>query len=422
MSLTGADQQVGVTALSRRVVITCAAFAVVGSLGLVTNLSGQLRGPLSARTGPLFIVLMLLVPLVGMAALWRFPRRAWAWLLLAGAVVAAPTAFLSGTFSTRQASVGDQLLAVSSLTSPTLTLLGLLATATWIARAGMRGLGAVVAGLSVGVPLIGQLVVFPMFAADDRTVWAVITVIALCGAVALMTMQRSVPGDVVATTRPELRLVIAGAVCTLLPLVYALADRDSWPIYTVAALTVVATAATGWRAGLGAAIVALASTATLTPMLQVTFLAGYGSLGWTTVAVIGGILLGTVIVAGRYRVPVAAVGLVVFGALTLINPMTLRYAPFAAMVVLMFLLVAVIVAKTGAVVDLLRVDGSAAVAVSVVGASLTSALTNFEFTVGRGAYTIMNPNQGLSIAFGLMLVAAAGLLVLLSRRTRDHVE
>lgn len=408
--------------MNRRAVVTCAAFAVVGSLGLVTNLQGQLLGTISARSQPLPIALILLVPLVGMAVLWRYPRTAWAWLLLAGAVLAVLPILMSNSSARATAGVGDQLLVVCALTSPTLILLGLLTTATWIARAGMRGLGAVVAGLSVGIPTIGQLVAFPLFASEDRTAWAVLTVVGACGAVALMTMLRSVPGDVVASARPELRLIVAGAVCTLLPLVNLLANRDNWTIYAVAALTVAATAAAGWRAGLGAAVVAFAGTGTLTPMLQVTFLFGYGTFGWSTVAVLAGVLLGSVIAAGQYRVPVAAVGLVLFGVLTVIGPVNLRNAPFAAMIVLLFLLAAVIVAKTGAVVDLLRVDGSAAVAVSVVGASLTSALTSFEFTVARGAYSTVDPNRTLTVVLGLLLVVAAGLLVLLRHRSRDHVE
>jgi hypothetical protein len=419
MSLTGAST---VAPPNRRVVVTCAAFAVVSSLGLVTNLSGQLLGPITARTQPLSIALILLVPLVGMAVLWRYPRTAWAWLLLAGAVLAMPATVLPSGSVLGPVTLGGQLLVVSTLISPTLILLGLLTTATWIARAGMRGLGAVVAGLSVGIPTLGQLVAVPLFAGDDRTAWTVLTVVGVCGAVALTTMLRSVPGDVVATARPELRLVIVGAVCTLLPLVSLLTNRNSWPIYAVAALTVVATAAAGWRAGLGAAVVALAGTATFGPMLQVTYAAGSETFGWVAVAVFAGVVLGSVIAAGRHRVPVAAVGLVVFGVLTVVGPVNLRNAPFAAMVVVLFLLAAVLVAKTGAVVDLLRVDGSAAVAVSVVGASLTSALTHFEFTVARDAYSVISPDQTLAVVFGVLLLFAAGILVLLRQRNQDHAE
>src|SRR4051794_39711316 len=112
MSLTGVST---VAPPNRRVVVTCAAFAVVASLGLVTNLSGQLLGPITARTQPLSIALILLVPLVGMAVLWRYPRTAWAWLLLAGAVLAMPATVLPSGSVLGPVTLGGQLLVVSTL-------------------------------------------------------------------------------------------------------------------------------------------------------------------------------------------------------------------------------------------------------------------------------------------------------------------
>ncbi|GAB3894943.1 hypothetical protein GCM10029964_074120 [Kibdelosporangium lantanae] len=411
---------VGTTTPNRRVVITCAAFAAVSSLWLVTNLTGQLRASLAAKGEPLFVVLVLAAPLLAMAALRLYPRTAWAWLLFAGAVLTVPSMFFTSGGIKGGASLGDQLLAVSILTSPTFTLIGLLATATWISRAGMRGVGAVLGGLTVGVPVVGQLLVFPLFAAGDDTVWTVLAVVSVCGAVTLVSMLRAV-STYVASAPPAWRLVIAGAVVTLLPLVTSWADERQWVIISVAVVTLLVAFVGGWRAALGALVVTLAGTATLTPLLQVTFI-GYYSLGWLAVAVVAGLLLGSVIAAGRYRVPVAAVGLVVFGVLTLIDPLTLKDMPTAAMIVLVVLLVAVIVAKTGAVTDLLRVDGSAAVAVGVVGASLTSALTLVEYSVMRGEnYSVVNPGQPVTVVFGILLIVAAGLLVVLRQRTPNHV-
>ena len=75
-----------------------------------------------------------------------------------------------------------------------------------------------------------------------------------------------------------------------------------------------------------------------------------------------------------------------------------------------------------AVADLLRVDGSAPVAIGVVGATLTSALTTVEYSVMRSeGYSVLNPDRSVTVVFGILLIVSAGLLVLLRQRTPDHV-
>src|SRR4051812_48276800 len=127
MSLLGTEQTAQV---NRRVVVTCAGFAAVGAVGLSANYVSLMHGSIAARKEPLVIVLMLLVPLVALAALRLSPRTAWAWLTLAGAVFAVPPALDTAQPTLGGTGLGDQLLVVCGATGPTMSLLGLLATGT----------------------------------------------------------------------------------------------------------------------------------------------------------------------------------------------------------------------------------------------------------------------------------------------------
>lgn len=162
------------------------------------------------------------VPLVSAAAAllaWHLaPRRAWAWLLLAGGACALPGAVLGVAPDLHGPWVFNVLPALVG-SAPAFTIVGLLGAATIVWQSGARAAGGALVGTALVVQLLGPVVIAAIAydpAALRNVVGAlpmvsvVVAVVALAGAVAALVAAR--PDE---PTRPDWRATTAGAVASL---------------------------------------------------------------------------------------------------------------------------------------------------------------------------------------------------------------
>jgi hypothetical protein len=433
----------GPVVANRRVLLVTAGFAAVSAAGLVNNYSSLTVGrSLFGSTaflgvfGWLSVVLMLLAPIAAMVALWLYPRGAWAWLLIAGAVLTIPiTAFplkpsaqISGTPRSAPA-LGDQLVATSALVAPTLTVLGLLAAGMWLGRIGLRGTGALLAGLTVGLPTLGLLLLF----SKGDVFQLVIAPVAVIGAIGAVSMLRFLPGGAIAESRPDRRVVVAGIGITVLPAVSLLVGNatvtgEGWFLIGLLILNVIIAALSGTRPALGAVIIALAGAGTIVPTLQASFLFGAKDSAWIVVSVTAGVAVGLVISVSRYRVAISVAGLLLVAVLTFASTFSDKYGTgilfpggtVAGGVAVIFLLMAVMVAKTAAVSGLLHIGSTSPVSIGIMAPALNNTIFAVLIWSNRSNVSVKGGSTATIIVYGVMLIVAAGLLPVLSRMNRAH--
>jgi hypothetical protein len=389
--------------VDRRILFATVGLVAAASAGLMNNFSTLMLGANLLGHFDLWPVLFTIAPIAAMVALRLYSRTAWAWLLVAGALLAVPAAIVPR--ATRPPTLGDQLVALTGLMSPTLLLLGVLAAAAWVGQAGYRGLGAVLAALTIAIPTLGQFLL-------PQASRGVFTAIALCGAVGVVSMLRFLRGQ--KEPRPAWRVVIVGCVASVLPALTGL--LGAWFVIPGLVLAVAVAVAGGVRPTVGAVIVALVGVSTLTTVVYLTFLVNAGAI--LVVALLGGLLVGLVGAASRYRAGISVAGLVLLAVLTYasMTQPSLSYIGFGAPMA--FLFVAVIVVKTGTVADLLRAGATGPIFISVIAPLLNNAFFVLQLQLDKGSRSsLVQPQHGWTVAYVTMLIVAAGLLLLLKRLT-----
>jgi hypothetical protein len=389
--------------LNRRILFATAGLVAAASVGLMNNFSTLMLGASLIGAPVLWPVVFIVAPIVATVALRLYSRAAWAWLLVAGALLAIPAAVASQ--ANRPPTFGDQVVALTGLMSPTLLLLGVLAAAAWVGRAGYRGLGAVLASLTIAIPTLGQFLL-------PQASRGIFTAIALCGAVGAVSMLRFLRGQ--EESRPTWRVVIVGSVASVLPVLTGL--FGDWFVIPGLVLMLAVAVVGGVRPTIGAVIIALVGASTLTTVVYLAFLVNAGAI--VMVALIAGFLVGLVGAASRYRVEISVAGLVLLAILTFAG-MTQQGLPYVGYGAPMaFLLVAAIVAKTGAVADLLRATATGPIFIGVIAPLLNNAFFALQIQLDKGSLTsLVETLRGWTITYTAMLIVAAALLLLLKRLT-----
>src|SRR6266498_3095977 len=128
----------------------------IKSNSLLEVSAAQPRAPLPITPG-VADYLPLLAPALALVLWSVLPRRSWPWLLLAGAVCAAPlplASFTPGVFPG-----WSPPLTVITGSAPTFTLVGLLGGASWMWYAGRRSASVALIGAAVVIQLVGPVVI-----------------------------------------------------------------------------------------------------------------------------------------------------------------------------------------------------------------------------------------------------------------------
>ncbi|MEV4318813.1 hypothetical protein [Actinocrispum sp. NPDC049592] len=360
--------------MNERVVAGTAGFVAVAGLGLVNNYTARALGTSTLRDAWHWTAIVAAITILAVLALRVWWRTAWAWLVLAGAALGLPVVLAPASTS--------ELVALAALVSPTLLILGTLATAAWIGQAGHRGLGAALAATTVAMPTLGLLVLNPPV--------SVLAAISLCGAIGAVSMVRFAVHE----ERLTWTTTGIGALAALTPL--AITEINPWIIL---AILLVAALAGGIRPALGAVVIVLVGIATVEAISMTVYSA---RLNDTTALFLAfaGVAAGLAATVTRYRVWIAA-GALIVTAVLIQNP-TLP---------LVFVALMAIVAKTGAVADLMKTNASVYIGL------LAPAVNAAAWATRSGGF----PRSGWETQYGIMLAAAAVLLAALTYRQRAMV-
>lgn len=245
--LTGADRPVpqqGESGRTRRTGLL--AWGAAASVGLMVTSASQVYA-LASRAGHATFVnpsawmyAAYLVPVVALL-LWRArPDRSWAWLLAAGALCALPGVLLglAPTVSDGWLAYldwlvysdwGQALLSVIARCSQVCTFVGLLGAGGALWRAGSRGAGSALAGVTVAMQVAGTLLYFYVSRLDGSAMdvlWGwlrlVLVSLALAGVAVAWRAAASLP--VTPPRRPGWPVTIGAAVAAVSPLLLL-----AWP-------------------------------------------------------------------------------------------------------------------------------------------------------------------------------------------------
>ncbi len=360
--------------MNKRVITGTAGFVAVAGLGLINNYTVRALAMNAIRDAWQWTAIAAAVTILAVLALRVWWRTAWAWLVLAGAALGMPVVLAPGSTS--------ELIALAALISPTLLILGTLATAAWIGQAGHKGLGAALAATTVAMPTLGLLFLNPPM--------SVLAAISLCGAIGAVSMVRFAVHE----ERLTWTTTGIGALAALTPL--AITEINPWivlPILLAAAL------AGGIRPALGAVVIVLVGIGTVESISMIVFAA---RLNDNTVLFLAfaGVAVGLAATVTRYRVWIAAGALIVL-AVMIQNPA----------LPLVFVTLMAIVAKTGAIADLMKTNASVYIGL------LAPAINAAAWATQSAGF----PKSGWSTEYGIMLAAAAILLGALTYRQRAKV-
>lgn len=434
------DQQATIRPFDQRsatVLMWCAA-ASLGLLFLKVNgtaysVSMVRNGIAAFRNTDVVTYLPLLAPVIGLLAWHRYPRRAAPWLLLAGAVCAAPMVIVS----MRSGSYNTDLLAaifVLGAGAPALTLIGVLAAATVIWRQGRRALGACLIGTAVVIQLVGPIVLAS--AMGEAALWGisgsgtlntlavVFLVLAAAGAVVALAFSFRAPPTFPGS--PPWPTTIAGCLVALAqampilwqPAVGSIRDRtiDQHYLYlglAFLAIGVLVAAIAGLRV-----LVAAAGVGLLVGVFSVLLAPAVEVLAEMPVlAVAAGIV--SVLVSGavalsphRARIGVSGIAAVAVGllALLVVTNSDAGYSSYRGILLAVtpVLLVVGIVAALSSVAAVGDVLSERLEAPAVL-AGVASAFASGAAAIS--AYFTINPPSGRAAIVGLLPVTAVGLVL-----------
>jgi hypothetical protein len=361
--------------------------------------------------------------IVSLVLLRFFPRRGWAAMLAAGALLTLPLPLSivdPGMFDGAPVDLITMLIVIGS----SLVLLGALGAAAWLSAAGAPTAGTVIAGVAVVMPIIGILAFFLSLRGsaliDARWLLIAFAVLGILGAAGALIISMVAAPWRHPVPVPSARVIAAGVLGAILPLLFVWFDQqdiarlfgeaDVSPLFLLVlglAMVVPAMLAAltgGWRllaAAVGCGLVLAALLASAVYAL-LTRLATWQVLP----ALFGGLALGVLASASRHRVWFGAGALAVAALMLIAGPSgdgpTRRATTGASTLAMVLIIVGIAgaIAAVAAAVTLLTDSQQLPVALG----SLSPALQT-----GSGAmltYTIFKETGG-SLQAGAVATASA---------------
>lgn len=288
---------------------------------------------------PTIAYVALAVPALALIAWQLAPRRSWPWLLLAGAIGAAPNAVLRAEPDLYGDWMRQPLVLLTTIGSAA-TLVGLLGAASWLWRSGRPGAGGALTGTALMIQLVGPIISLTVGFHDPQVVrWldVVLPGVALLGSLAAVVLAGPVlDKETEPQQRPGWRVTIVGGLAAAAPLVYyvwtpditsdrtfedvtdSLADYYLYIGLTFFAIGIVLGLLTsrpilGTAAATGLLLGALGMM--VVPSVEV--LVDYVAL--TVVCAVGSVIVGFVLALSRWRtqVSIAGLGIVTVGVVVL---------------------------------------------------------------------------------------------------------